>query len=225
MKTIKSILILTCILLFLTNCGGELLKYTIIKEDVSDTPLKTQISITILVEDKENLTEQKLDELLNFLYKEQINKKGFEYHDQPNTVIIWAFDSKEKADAGSGQYIAMISKMYNDTKPKFEMNNVQFKALSLVEHDMWGLTQQQRLDIWHKLILNAWKSQDEADIKYPLDKSGITKADIKSNVEIKEKLVGKYKNEIAEQYKIKLEIVDSISLEGVTNGWSYPEMK
>jgi hypothetical protein len=227
MRTLTLTLTLTALILLLTNCGGDeppkdLLKHTVHKEYVSDTPLKTQVSIDIIIGDKDNATEQKLQKLLTYLYDQQINRTGFKHHDHPNTVLIYAYASKELADGGMGQWVAMISKMYDDTKPDFDLNETQFKALTAVEQDKWGLTQQQRQEIWDKIIYAERDAQTEADKKYPLDKPGITKEDMSNNVDLMTELKEKNEQDLAKEYEVDRAIVDSIGLEGVTNGWPFP---
>lgn len=229
MKKIK-ILALAVLTFLLTNCGNDkpeppkdLLKYSVIKEDISDTPLKTQISINILLEDLNNVTEKKLEILLNYLFDQQISRTGFKHHDNPNTVLIYAYASKEKANASMGQWVAMISKMYNDTKPDFDISETQFKSLTATEQDKWGLTQKQRQEIWDKIIYAERNAQKEADKKHPLDKPGITKTDMENNGKVMETLKEKNENDIAKEYGLDRTIIDSIGLEGVMSGWSFPK--
>ena len=106
MKYTKNIFMILIFSILLTSCGNVkkekaiLLKYTLLKDDISDTPLKTQILTDIVLEEKENITEKKLDILLNTLYKERKNRTGFKYHKKPNTVAIYAYSTKEKANSG-----------------------------------------------------------------------------------------------------------------------------
>jgi len=224
-----TILSLTILTLLLTNCGSnseppkDLLKYSVIEEDISDTPLKTQVSMNILLEDIENVTEEKLEILLNYLYNQQISRKGFKHHDHPNTILIYAYVTKEKSDAGMGQWVAMISKMYDDTKPDFDISETQFNSLTATEQEKWGLTQKQRQKIWDKIIYAERNAQKEADKKHPLDKPGITQDDMIKNGKVMEKFKIKYEDDIAKEYKIEQSIIDSVGLEGVIGGWSFPK--
>lgn len=224
-----TILLLTILILILSNCKNnseppkDLLKYTIVSENISDTPLKTQVSINILLTDIKNINEKKLETLLTYLYNQQINRTGFKYHKHLNTVLVYAFSTKEKANAGKGQWVAMISKMYDDTNPKFEISETQFKALTVKEQDKWGLTQKKRQEIWDKIIYAERNAQKEADKKHPLDKPGITQEDMKKNIKLMEKIKVENQNGIAQEYQIEISIIDSIGFEGVMNGWSFPK--
>lgn len=224
-----AILSLTILTLLLTNCGSnseppkDLLRYSVIEEDISDTPLKTQVSMKILLEDIESVTEEKLEILLNYLYDQQIVREGFEHHNHPNTILVYAYATKEKSDAGVGQWVAMISKMYDDTKPNFDISKTQFNSLTATEQDRWGLTHKQRQEIWDKIVYAERNAQNEADNKHPLDKPGITRDDMIRNGKAMEKFKIEYEDNIAKEYKIEQPIIDSIGLEGVIGGWSFPK--
>lgn len=213
---------LIAIAILMTNCGRNLLKYSIYDEEVSDLPIKTQIKLKILIAEKDSITEQKLEDLLTYLYNLQMNRTDLEYHNHPNAVLIWAYTTQEKANAGD-LWIAMISKMYYDTKPDFKINKIQFNALSIVAQDKWGLTQEKREEIWEKLIYTWHKARKEANKKYPLEKPGITLYEINKNDDLVQDLKEKYKIDLAKEYKIDRAILDSITFEGLESGWVFPE--
>lgn len=232
MKTQSFILTLTVFLFSLTNCGNstsnttetpqDLLKYIIHKEDVYDTPVKTQITLELLIQDQE-IDEQKIRDLLKHLYNKTIKRSGFKHHKYPTNIYIYAYTSEDKAESGMGQWVGMISKSYNDMSPKIDISETQLNSLTEVVEDKWGLTHNQRQDIWNKIIHTEDKAQMEADIKHPLDKPGITRDDMSKNVDLMRKLQEKYKNEIAKEYRVDMAIIDSIGLEGLVRGWAFPK--
>jgi len=228
MKRKFTILSITILTILLSNCGNnseppkDMLKYSVIEEEISDTPLKTQVSIKILLEDIENVTEKKLETLLNYLYDQQIIRTGFKYHDYPNTILIYAYATKEKANEGMS-WVAMISKMYDDTKPDIDISEIQFNSLTAIEQEKWGLTHELRVEIWDKIIIAERDAQEEADKKYPLNKPDITQEDIIKNGELMDKINVEYENDIAKEYEIEQSIIDSIGLEGIMGGWSFPK--
>ncbi len=230
-------LLLLVFSLSLTNCGESkndsnksgkknnnqnLLKYSILKEDISDTPLKIQVTLKVLIEDNK-IDEQKIKNLLNYLYEKTINRSGFKHQDHPTNIYIYAYTSKDKAESGKGQWIGMISKSFDETKPEISISKTQLKALYEVPEKKWGLTHEQRLEIWKKIILLERKAQKEADKKYPLDHPGITKSDMNNNVNLMRELNEKYKNALAKEYGVKKEIIDSIGIEGIKKGWLIPK--
>ncbi len=226
MKTLKITLIIA-IGMVLTNCSNStqtkyILKHTILKNEVNDSPIKTQVEIDVLITDTA-ITKQKVSDLLTFLYSKTAKRTGFKYHTNPTNIYIYAYTSKEKAESGMAQWIGMISKSYDDVQPQIDISETQLKSLTLKSVEKFGLPQKIRLEIWEKSIKIEDRAQKEADKKYPLDKVGITKNDIKKNVALNDKLKAKYEKELAADYGVSVAIIDSIGLEGMTKGWPFPK--
>jgi hypothetical protein len=200
----------------------NLLKYSILKENIDDIPIKAQVELFVLIEDTA-ITEQSVRDLLNHLYNKTIRRKGFRYHKNPTSIYIYTFTTKEKAESGMGQWVGMISKSHADNNPKITINEIQLNAIKEFSTDRWELTHKQRQKIWEKSILAEDKAQNEVDLKYPIDKPGITNDDMINNADLMRKLSEKYKNEIAKEYNIDKAIIDSIGIEGAIKGWAFPK--
>src|SRR6056297_3318087 len=188
MKTIRITFILL-IGIILTNCSNNttpkesMLSHIILNDDVYDAPVKTQVQLDVLITDTA-ITEQKVRKLLLDLYYKTKVRTGFEYHTNPTNIYIYAYTSKEKAESGMAQWIGMVSQDYDDTQPNISLSETQFNSLSLKPVDKFGLEENIRLEIWEKSIKVEDRAQKEADEKYPLDKAGITKDDIKKNSDL-----------------------------------------
>ncbi len=231
MKNLNFALLFLSIILI--NCTGNssrksmktpatVIEHTIHNEDIYDAPIKTQITLEVIV-NPENLNELKIRDLLNYLYDKTKKRTGFQYHKNPTNIFIYVFTSKEKAESGMGQWIGMISKSYDETTPKISVSETQLNSLNEVEEEKWGLTHNQRLEVWDKIIRLEDKAQLEADKKYPLDKAGITMDDINKNSDLMKKLKSQYEIELAKEYSISKNIIDSVGLEGLKNGWAFPK--
>jgi hypothetical protein len=199
----------------------NLLKHSIHKEDVYEAPIKTQVILVVLIEDKE-MDEQKIKDLLNHLYDKTIKRSGFKHHAHPTNIFIYAYTSKDKAESGRGQWVGMISKSYSDKNPKIDISDTQLNALTEVAENRWGLTQKQRQEVWDKIIRLEDKAQNEANKIYPLDKPGITLDDVRKNGALMDKLKEKYENELAKEYGVGKAIIDSVATEGLKKGWAFP---
>lgn len=226
MKIIIFLFVLSCGAIFL-SCSNDkkpenLLKYEVLKDEIYDAPVKTQVHLDILIHEK-SISENKILDLLTFLYDETISRSGFKYHTNPTNIFIYAYSSKEKAESGMGQWVGMISKSYDDTSPTINISETQLNSLSLKPTNKFGLTENERIEIWNKSIKIENKAHKEADKKYPLDKTGITMNEIKKNNALWENLKEKYEKELANEYGIGKEIIDSISVEGLTKGWAFPQ--
>ena len=89
--------------------------YTLLDEDLDETPGKTQVTMNILV--PESATDQELTELLNQLLQDASQRTGFQYHEHPTVVGIYAYASREHAESGMGQWEAMVAKTPPDPEP------------------------------------------------------------------------------------------------------------
>ncbi len=226
MRTLK-ITLFIAIGLVLTNCSKstqskEILKHTILKNEVQDVPIKTQVQIDVLISDTA-ITKQKVNDLLTYLYYKTAKRTGFKHHTNPTNIYIYAYTSKEKAESGMAQWVGMISKSYYDSHPKINISDTQLNSLKLEPIEKFGLSEKLRLEIWNKSIKIEDNAHIEADLKYPLDKAGISQVDIKNNRTLYYKLKENYNKELAAEYDIPVAIIDSIGGEGITKGWPFPK--
>ena len=89
-----------------TKTQTQIPKYKVLERDVNDTPIKTQIEFRLLVSGK--LSKEGLKILLENLYSETRNKKGFKFHDHPTSIAIWAYTNKKDT-----MYVASLLWMEN----------------------------------------------------------------------------------------------------------------
>jgi len=189
-------LILLSILLIVGSLFGQkepkgLIKHSILKDDLYDAPVKTQVQLDVLIEETE-ISEMQVRELLNHLYFMVSNRVGFKYHKNPTNIYIYTYSSKDKLTSGTGQWVGMISKGYGDTQPNLKISKKQLESLLLVPEKKFGLSETIRIEIWNEIFFVEDRAQIEADKKYSLDKAGISIDDIQSNVELARKLKKKY---------------------------------
>ena len=199
----------------------EILSYTILKDDVYDVPVKTQVQLDVLIEDNE-VTEKKIRYLLNHLFNKTIKRTGFKYHNNPTNVYIYAYTTKEKAESGMGQWLGMISNSYDDITPQINISEIQLNSLSMKPKEKFGLSESKRTEIWNKYIMIDDRAYRESNAKYPLDDYDITMDDMKNNAALYVKLKKKYKKELTLEYGIGEEVIESIISEGISKGWAFP---
>ncbi len=208
-----------------TSSGTIPLKYKILKSDKIDVPLKTQVALTIVLTDEATkINKQSISKLLSNLYNEIKNRTGFKYHTHPTNVYVWAFTTKDKANAGMGQWVGMISGVGTAPEPDLKISDIQLNSLSLKPVEKFGLSEKTRLAIWHKAIRVEDRAQEETDAKYPTDKKGITQSYLMKSYDYRDKLEIKYEKELVREYRITKAILDSICYEAGEKGWAYPSM-
>lgn len=140
--------------------------YSVLDEDIHDAPIKAQVELNILVSGE--ISETGLKSLLRKLYSSAKAKKGFKYHSSPTNIYIYAFTSKERAESGMGQWIAMLQQSPGDARPRISINERQIAQLGAKPQERFGLSEERRREIWKELILVERRARKEAEEQYPL---------------------------------------------------------
>lgn len=244
MKALTRILPLMLLVFVLTECinppeadeptpPANLLQYTILNDSVTDTPFATQVCLDLLLMKQENevITEQRIRDLLNYMYAKTMNRTGFEYSKHPTEVLIYLFTTKERAGAGMGQWLGMFEKVHYAKEPEISINEKELNTFISGEEgeadadERWGLTTEERKEVWRKLILLQDKAQEEAEAKYPLDDPNISIDEVGKYNQYYSDLNKLYKSVLAKDYRITVAIVDSVVKEGFEKSWTIPARK
>lgn len=224
MKKIALSLILLTMIVFCHSQDANkdgLLTYSILKDEVSDTQIKTQVKLKVLITDP-NISDQRIRELLSYLYNITIKRTGFKYSSHPTNVFIYLFTSKDKAESGT-QWIGMIAKSYSASSPTISINDTQMKALTLKPVTRFGLPEKTRVAIFNESIKGIQRANKEADAKYPMMNPETVLDEAAKRDALYNKLRTKYLNEIATKYAISISTIESIQDEGFEKGWAVPK--
>jgi hypothetical protein len=208
----------------------EQLRYTVLDREVYDAPVKTQVTLKLLVSG--NITEKGLEELLIRLYSEIKKETGFEYRKNPNNIDIYAFTSKERAESGMAQWIGMLLKNVPDEEPEIRMNDRQFAHLKAAPEEKFGLSEEKRKEIWDEIVKAEDRANKEAEERYPLpdpSKPGYSQTKVRDIIikqgELIETLTEKYMNEVTTKYGLTQEQLDAIVAEAFEKDWPFPKIK
>lgn len=198
----------------------DLIEYSVIDSTFTDTLNEIQITLKVLIQPSPSIKKSNLKDLLTYLYND--SKENENYNQIPNTIGIDIYTSNEKVK--SGQWVASLSySKITEHKPKIKIRETQFKSMSTNHTEKYGLTFQERKNIWNEKINLQDKAQKKADKKYPTFGDGFKKENFEKNSDLYAKLTAKYLKDLANRYDIKPSIIDSISAEGIKNGWALPE--
>ncbi|MBA7667127.1 hypothetical protein ES703_75212 [subsurface metagenome] len=143
--------------------------YKVLDQDIYDAPVKAQIVLNVLVWGE--ISETGLRALLNTLYSSAKAKRGFKYHKSPTNIYIYAFTSKERAESGMGQWVAMLALSYGDAKPSISINNRQIAQLGAKPEEKFGLSEVTRKQIWSEIVKAEDRATKEAEERYPFSPS------------------------------------------------------
>ncbi len=187
----------------------------IVKEDIYDAPIKSQITQYILI--KSNISKDGLEILLHNQFEMLMKRSGFKYRKNPTNIYIFVYNDKEKAIVEQGLWLAMLEfiKNYND-KPVISIREEQIALLRKKPEEKFGLTEAQRKEIFKEIIKTERRSIKEAEKLYPSNlKKQVVKAD---------ELNEKFQNMLAKKYNLSSEHLDSIGMEGIKNLWVRPSL-
>jgi len=199
-------------------------EYSVLNEDVYDIPLKTQVELNILVSGE--ISGTGLKALLEKLYSSTKAKKGFKYHDSPTNIYIYAFTSKEGAESGMGQWIAMLQESPGDLRPRISINKRQIARLSAEPEERFGLSEAKRIEIWKEYVLAEDEAWQKAEEKYSFH-PGLSQSQFRKQaeklMEFRQQLEKQYKAELAKKHGLTLDQLKEIADEGVTKDWPFPK--
>lgn len=186
------------------------LDYVILAEDIYDAPIKTQVTLKLLVSG--TITRASLDQVLRSLHDQVAARRGFRYHPNPTHIFIYAFTSRERAS--SGQWIAMLAKTRFDPAPKLSFDDRQLTQLYAKPETRFQLTESERVAIFQEIVRAQDRARTEAERRYPFQ--------FVKQAEEQDRLTELYLKNLAEKYGLTRNELREIANEGIKKGWPLP---
>lgn len=208
--------------------SATMLTYEVIDRNKYDAPVKTQIELNAIVSG--TITEPGLRQLLQKLYDEARATRGFKYYDgRPTHVFIYLYTSREHFKSGMGQWIAMLSKVGENSRTDTRVKTELISHLTAKPEVKHGLPESKRKEIFRAIVNAEDRADKDAQRMYPLSdplKPGYSQAkastQVKKQAEALNSLTKKYKDEVAKRYGITYEQLREISVEGIVKNWPIP---
>ncbi len=202
--------------------------YEIVDRVPYDSPVKTQIELHAVVSGA--ATESGLRLLLQKLYDEARVTGGFKFHDgKPTHVFIYLYTSHEHFKSGWGQWIAMLSKLGEDSEINAEVKTELISQPIAKPQVKRGLSESKRQEVFRAIVAAEDRADKDAHRMYPLPdarKPGYSqakaRAQLDKQLEARNSLTNKYKAEIAKENGVAEEQLREISLEGIKKNWPVP---
>lgn len=194
----------------------ETIPYTILGEEVDESPGKTMVLLNILVQEK--ASEEELRALLISLYKKASMKTGFQYHSHPTVIGIYAYSSREHAESGNGQWLAMLTKNTTSAEPDIHVSLFANQEED-VEESRFGYSIDERKAIYKQYVKSEDIGMKKSKQQYADDSSV---SELKKRWAYATQLTSQYKSKQAEDLKISLEELKKIGHEGTRNNWAMP---
>jgi hypothetical protein len=195
------------------------LQYTVIADEVDESPGKTQVAIDLVV--PQDAPEAGLREVLLFLYDDASQRTGFQHHSNPTVIGIYAYPSREHAESGMGQWSAMLSKTPGDDEPAISIG--LSVGQSAPPSERFGFTTEERTQIFGRIVTDGDRAQAEAERQASVGDTA-TLADFTRQNDLASELEEQYKDELATEFGLTREQLSEISLEGLQNNWPLPQL-
>jgi hypothetical protein len=205
--------------------------YDVIESNKYDTPIKTQIVIHALVSGR--ITEVGLRSLLEKLYVEANAMQGFKYHGgKPTHVFIYLYTSRDHFKSNMGQWIAMLSKVGENSRIDTQVKTELIAQIYAKPEVKFDLIESKRKEIFIAIVTAEDRADKEAQHMYPIPdplEPGYSREKVgtqwKLQIEAFEKLIKKYRMQVAQLYSITEEQLHEISIEGITKNWPIPPVQ
>lgn len=197
-----------------------LLDYTLYEDkSYSDAGTFKVIWHMIITSNVEEITEDRLQHLMETLYQEAAEELPGEEDDRPQLVFIYLYTSEQHASSGMGQWIGMVSKSGGEAEPSFSINEGELNSLGETPELKFGYTEEERKEIWFEIIHAEDRADAEAMEKYPDMEPYDEYADYYDD------LSAQYKQEVADAYELTMDQLDEIAFEGLSKNWPFPTPK
>ncbi len=202
--------------------------YDVVDRDTYDASVKTQIELHAVVSG--TLTELGLKQLLQKLYDEANATRAFKYHGgKPTHVFIYLYTSRDHFKSGMGQWIAMLSKIGDNSRVDTQIKTELISQLAAKPEVKYGLPESKRKEIFRAIVTAEDRAVADAQRMYPLPdplKPGYSQAkagaQVMKQLEAENTLMKKYKTEVAKRYGITKKQLRDISVEAIKKNWPMP---
>jgi len=194
-------------------------RHEVLNRSVSDTPIKTQVQLDLLVGNKPST--ESLRSLLTALFDQVKREKGFQYHSSPTHVYIYAYPDKERAKSGTGGWVAMLSSSGEGERPDVRINESLLKTLAAGATVSFNLTEGKRKEIFSEVVQAEDRANREAEAKFPLGGSN-ARQQLERQSDYIHKTAKQYKQDIAKKHGLTEKQLTAISVEGLEKHWPMP---
>jgi len=209
--------------------GG--LQVTLFDEEVYDAPIKTQVVRKLLVGGR--FSKRDLEEMVREQYRSVRARRDFNYHNPANTVAIYAYTDQARAQAGD-VWVAALIKTADDREPTVMVDEGQLAQIGRPPEVKYGLTEEQRQQVWLGIVAAEDRAHAEAEATYPLPDPATSEyrqwsrdqLDQQRNRQghLVDQLQLQYKDDLARQYGLTQEQLVAIGTEGFQKRWPIPPL-
>lgn len=202
-----------CLLILSGIASGNEVTFRLLKEEIYDKPLKTQIKQDFLASAVPTRAELEAATLAR--YRMATARKNFRYHNPATNIYIYVYGTEEQALVGQGLWIAMLAVDPVEPKPRVLINDDRLAALSQQPEVRHGLAESRRKEVFREIVAAEDRANREAMAR-------VSDSQVTRQVELERELADKYKAKVASTHGLTDDQLVKIGLEGIKKGWPMP---
>ena len=181
----------------------------VIRNEIDDMPIKTQVA-RHLVTSRETSPEDMRALLLS--QRDAVSAmRGFTHHSSPTHIGVYAYDSAEKARAGTGQWLGMLLQLPGKA-PEVTLRDDLLGRPAPPPGERFGLSEVKRQGVYKAIVACEDRGTLAAIEREPND--------FERQLALEKSLWETYKNELAQRNGLTRAQLDSLSQEGIEKDWS-----
>ena len=206
--------------------GLNPLTCTVLKEDISDVPVKTTVAVSLLLHGP--ITPAPLRRLLLAEFERVSTRTGFRYHPHPTSIFIWAYSSEAHDQGKAGHQAGMLQRSHADFQagrpPKVTVDLDLIRAVQQPETLRFGLPEQTRRAIFRDHCRVTARARIAADEAHPVGPENTREA-MRMNEHYKVARLEEWNTLLAARHGLTGEQYHEVVLEGMTRYWPMTPMQ
>lgn len=179
-------------------------EYQLVNDEIDDMPIKTQVVRHVVVS-----RETPVEEMRGFLLEQRdlvAAMRRFQHHESPTHIGVYAYESVDKARAGSGQWLGMLLQLPGK-QPEITLRDNILGTPAHVARERFGYSEAERQKIYREIVACEDRGTLDAIEREP--------SDLDRQMALEQSLWDKYKDELADRRGLTRAQLDSLSAEGI----------
>lgn len=196
--------------------------YRTLETAASDTPSSTIVEAKLLL--LRPVSEVEMQAILRGTSIQLGSAGTYKYHPHPTAIRVFAFSSTEKAQAGAGQWVAMLTLVpaAGERAPEitFDINRAELRALTNqpLARTRFGLDEATRIRAWQEYTACTYRAADAVTVAFP----NPSRDDAPAVLTYQHQIEDQCKQDVLAKYHLSDQQFSEISLEARARAWPLP---
>jgi hypothetical protein len=187
--------------------------FVVLPDEVDDMPLKVQVVRKLVLSGP--TTREQIETLVGVQYEAIRDLTGFRNRSTPSHIGIYVYASEGNAKAPQPAWLAMLWTVDADgPTPGVTVDEDRLAVAWAPPEERSGLSEEKRIEISQAVVRAERRARVEAQRLNPND--------LNAEATAAQQLRTRYREEVASQYGITMDVLHAIIGESVTKAWPLP---